>query len=172
MKKTNPNKRRGAVLMEFTLAGVAAITSVIATVQLSIGLWHYHTLAYAVHEATRYVASHGRGCTTGTTSCSITIGNIASKFGSDMVGVPLDSLSVTLVTDSGAATTCNPLTVCSTNTTRWPPTSNLDNTAGKRVTITANCASVNSALGIWPGAGSQRFSPLSFSASSTTVILF
>ena len=38
-------------MVEFVFAGIAAATLMICTVQVSISMWNYHTLAYAVHEA-------------------------------------------------------------------------------------------------------------------------
>ena len=48
--------QRGSAMVEFALAGVGSMILFISTVQLTIGMWNYHTLAYAVHEATRYAA--------------------------------------------------------------------------------------------------------------------
>jgi hypothetical protein len=159
-------------MLEFALAGIASITMLITTVQLSLGLWNYHTLAYAVHEATRFVVSHGRGCITGTNSCGITIGDIANRIIQDSIGVPAGSLNVTLTTDSGAVTNCNPITTCTSNATRWPPTINLDNTSGKKVTITATYTYRHSMLIMWAGSSGQKFSAFTFPATSTQTIVF
>jgi Flp pilus assembly protein TadG len=164
--------QRGSILIEFSLAGVATVTMLIATVQMSIGLWHYHTLAYAVHEATRYVTAHGRGCTTGSTTCSITVADIAARLASDATGMATSEMNVTLTTNSGAVTNCNPLSTCSGNTTRWPPTSNLDNVAGKNVTIAASYTFRHTMLVFWPGSSPQRFAAFVFPASSTETIVF
>jgi Flp pilus assembly protein TadG len=173
MMRTHQYSERGSVLIEFTLVGIAAITLLMTTIQICLGLWNYHTLAYAVHEATRYVSAHGRGCVTAATPCTITVGNIVTKLASDTLGMPANSLNVTLTTDSGATTTCNPSTVCSANTTQWPPTSNLDNVTGKSVTITASYTfATDSMLIIWPGSFIQRFSAFVLPASSTETILF
>jgi hypothetical protein len=170
-----PQKRRnsrGSVMLEFTLAGIAAVTILITTVQLCIGMWNYHTIAYSVHEATRYAASHGRGCITGTSSCGITIADITSKLIADSIGVRSSALSVTLTTDSGASTTCNPVTSCSSNTTRWPPTSNMDNTTGKKVTVSASYTFTSAMLIFWPGTSAQRLGTFTLPASSTEAIVF
>src|SRR5262249_5487382 len=78
MKKHS--KRRGVAMVEFALAGIASATLLISTVQLSIAMWNYHTLAYATHETNRYISVHGRSCTQGGNTCSINVGNIATRF--------------------------------------------------------------------------------------------
>jgi hypothetical protein len=172
MIATRRQPRRGSVMVEFALAGVASLTMMISMVQLCIGLWHYHTLAYAVHECTRYVTVHGRGCLTGTTTCSITVGDIATRLSTDAIGLFPDDVNVTLTTDSGATTTCNPLSSCLANGTRWPPTSLLDNTTGKHVTVSANYLFRHSMFLLWPGAAAQQFGAFFFPAQSTQTILF
>ena len=159
-------------MLEFALAGVVAIGLILSTIQLCVGMWQYHTLAYAVHEATRRAAVHGRGCVTGTTLCPLTVANIVSGLATDGLGIPASSLNVTLTTDSGATTVCNPSTSCLVNTTRWPPSSNLDNAAGKHVTVSANFQFKPIVLLIWPGAFSGRFGSFQFVASSTETIVF
>src|SRR5258708_5592506 len=120
-------QQRGSVMVEFSLAGIASITILISTFQLAMGMWNYHTLAYKVHEATRYIAVHGVGCTKYGNSCSVTVGTLAQKIDSVGVGIPSGSVNVTLTTDSGAATDCTPLSSCFTSTTVWPPSTNNDN---------------------------------------------
>jgi hypothetical protein len=159
-------------MLEFAFAGIATITLLFSTIQLSIGMWHYHTLAYAVHEATRRVSVHGRGCVTGTTLCPITIGDIVTGLAADSVGIPATAMNATLTTDSGATTICNPTSSCTNDMTRWPPSSNLDNATGKHVTITATYTFANSILIIWPGAFSNGLNALQFPASSTETIVF
>jgi hypothetical protein len=159
-------------MVEFSLAGIASITLLLTTIQLCIGLWNYHTLAYSVHEATRYVSTHGRGCVTATTPCSITVGDIVAKLATDSLGMPKATLNATLTTDSGDVTTCAPITACASNTTRWPPTSNLDNATGKRITITASHTFTHAMLLYWPGVFTQHFNSFVLPASSTETIVF
>jgi len=172
MRTCRRSHRKGSAMVEFALAGVASLSLLIMMVQLCIGLWHFHTLAYAAHESTRYISVHGRGCVTGVTTCSITVGNIATRLAADAIGLPASELNVTLTTDSGAATACNPLSSCMTDSTRWPPSSNLDNTTGKRVTVSASYVFRHAMFGIWPGAQVQRFATYYFPAASTQTIVF
>jgi Flp pilus assembly protein TadG len=172
MVRRNSKARRGSAMVEFVLAGVAGAFILISTVALSYGMWNYHTLAYAVHEATRYAAVHGQGCTNTGNSCTITVANIATKFQNSAIGVPPGSVNVTLTTDSGVQTTCNPLNSCSSNATVWPPATNKQNRAGKNITIAAKYTYSSPLLFFWPGAGSQRFGTVVFPATSTQRILY
>src|SRR5438552_17752803 len=81
-------RQRGSVMVEFVLAGVASAVMLIATVQLAIGMWRYHTLAYAVHEGTRYVAVKGVGCTKIGYACSVTVADIATHLKTLALRIP------------------------------------------------------------------------------------
>jgi hypothetical protein len=172
MRSRGSNKQRGSVMIEFALAGTVGIVLMYMTIQMCIGLWRYHTLAYAVHEATRYAAAHGRGCVSGANNCGITVGDIATKIRRDSIGIPPSELNVTLTTDSGATTPCSPITTCTSNTSRWPPTSNLDNVTGKKVTIAATFFFKNMMFGLWPGQRVKKFASVTFPASSTETVVF
>jgi hypothetical protein len=165
-------QRRGSAMVEFCLAGIASITVLISTFQLSMGMWNYHTMAFKVHEATRYIAVHGVGCTKPGNSCTVTVGALANKIDSLGVGILSNSVDVTLTTDSGAVTTCAPLNSCFTNTTVWPPSTNNDNKTGKLVTISANYHFRSALFFFWPGQGSQAIGEIWFPASSTQTIVY
>ena len=164
--------RRGSAIVEFTLAGIASITVLISTFQLSMGMWNYHTLAYKVHEGTRYIAVHGVSCTKPGNSCAVTVGTLANRINSIGVGIPSGSVDVTLTTESGAVTSCAPLSSCFTNTTVWPPSTNNDNRIGRLVTISANYHFRSALFFFWPGQGSQAIGEIWLPASSTQSIVF
>jgi hypothetical protein len=159
-------------MVEFALAGTGTMLLFISTIQLSLGMWNYHTLAYSVHEATRYVSTHGKGCTALGYTCKITVGTIASKIKTLLIGVPDSSVIVTLTTQSGAVTTCNPLNTCYASTTVWPPASNSDNIVGNRITISAKYQFRSALLFFWPGSGTLQFGTIWLPASSTSSIVF
>jgi hypothetical protein len=169
-KKTD--RRRGSTMVEFALAGGASLALMISTIQLSLGMWNYHTLAYAIHETTRYTAVRGRGCTYPGNTCSVSVGTIANKLKANAIGIPAGSLNVTFTADSGAQITCNPLTTCYSDTTIWPPMTNHDNQIGKKITISARYTMNPVMLGIWPGQTATRFGALTLPASSTQTIIF
>ncbi len=165
--------RRGSSMVEFTFAGIASIFLLISTVEISRGMWNYHTVAYAVREGALYASVHGVGCTNPGNSCSITVGNIANQIAGAGIGLDATELNVTFTTNSGATTNCNPLTSCFSNSTVWPPATNNDNAEGGSVTISANY-NFQSALAVfWPGASSNpSFGSISFPASSTQIIMY
>jgi len=164
--------QRGSTIVEFSLAGIAAIFLLISTFNLAMGMWNYHTLAFAVHEGTRYVAVRGKGCTQPGNSCSVSVGTIAQKIASLGIGLPSNSVIVTLTTDSGVATSCSPLNTCFSNTTIWPPSTNSDNKVGKSVTIAATYHFTSPILFFWPGNTPQTVGQVWFPASSTQMIMF
>jgi len=135
-------------------------------------MWNYHTLAFKVHEATRYIAVHGKGCTKYGNTCSVTVGTLAHKIDSTGVGILSNSVDVTLTTDSLAETRCWPLSSCFSNTTVWPPATNTDNEPGKKVTIFANYQYHSALFFFWPGAGSMAFGQIWLPASSTQTIVY
>ena len=165
-------RRRGSAMLEFTMAGIAAATMLITTVQVGLGMWNYHTLAYAVHETNRYIIVHGRDCGLGGNSCLITVANIASKLQSNAIGLVPANLSMTLTSNSGTVYTCNPLTSCSTDSTQWPPVNKFDNMAGNNSTIKASYSFNNALIILWFGKSGMRIGNMTLAASSKVPILF
>jgi Flp pilus assembly protein TadG len=165
-------QRRGSAMVEFTLAGVALIFLTLCTFHLSLAMWNYHTLTYAVHETTRYMSVKGVNCTKPGNTCSVTVGNIATKIATLGIGLQSANLSMTLTTDSGAETPCSPLSSCLTSPTVWPPGTNTDNAVGKKITISAMYKYNSPMLFFWPGTEAQRFGTVWLPTSSTQTIVF
>jgi hypothetical protein len=165
-------QQRGSALIEFTLAGIACMLWILATVQLAVGMWNYHTLAYGVHETTRYAAVKGIGCTKPGNTCSATVASIARKFESASTGIPSDQATMTLTADSGAQTTCSPLNTCFLDSTVWPPATNHDNQVGRRITVSARYQLRSVLIYFWPGGRSGSIGSVWLPASSTQTILF
>jgi len=120
------NKRqRGGAMLEFALTGVPLMFIVICVIQMAIGMWHYHTLQFAVKEAGAYLSLHGSGtgyCKSNT--CQIQ--NVATILKNDAIGIPAASITVTFTPISssdhataGSAYSCT-LSNCVTDTTVWP----------------------------------------------------
>src|SRR5262249_12388823 len=130
-------RERGSAIIEFTLAGIPVIFLIYATIQLSIMMWNYHTLAYAVNEGAHYAAVRGQGCSQNGNSCGTTVGGLARQIAAAAPGIPADQVSVTLTTASGSDQLCAPLNSCYSNNSLWPPSSNNDNVPGKNITIYA-----------------------------------
>jgi Flp pilus assembly protein TadG len=166
------HRQRGVAIVEFSLAGIGMIFLLICTFHLSYGMWNYHVLANATHELSRYLAVKGVNCTKPGNSCSVTVGAIATKAEALAIGVPKSALNLTLTTDSGAATSCSPVTSCEGSTTVWPPHTNTDNAVGKKITIAAMYQFTSPLLFFWPGHSAQKFGTVWFPASSSQTILF
>jgi Flp pilus assembly protein TadG len=169
---TNNRHERGSAIVEFTLAGIPMIFLIYLTIQLSIGMWNYHTLAYAVNEGSAYASVRGQGCTQNGNTCSTTVGTLATQIASAAIGIPADQVSVTLTTDSGQTIPCAPLNSCYSNTTTWPPATNSDNVPGKKITIAAQYQFPAVLSVFWPGTSPSRFGTISLPSRSTVQILF
>jgi Flp pilus assembly protein TadG len=165
--------RRGNSLIEFTLVGIPMVFVLISIVEMSRGMWMYHTLAYAVKEGTRYAAVHGINCQTSPNTCTIGVSDVVAKIKDSGIGLLPGDLNVTLTTQSGAQVVCSPISAsCLANNSQWPPSSNGDNQVGKQITITATCPFRSALAMVWPGAGSVTFGAFTFPASSTELMEF
>src|SRR5437879_4685548 len=153
----NNKRERGSNIVEFTLAGIPVIFLIYSTIELSMAMWNYHTLAYAVNEGAHYAAVRGEGCSANGNTCGTTVGGLAHQIASAAIGIPADQVNVTLTTASGQAQPCNPVSSCFSSTTAWPPAANNDNKAGKDVTISAQYPFPSALAMFWPGAGSSHF---------------
>lgn len=129
-------KRRGSALLEFAFTGVPLIFMWISTVQMALGMWHYHTMQYAVKATGSYLAQHGGDCASPNT-CSVTIANLAAVMKANAIGVPATALQMTFKSVSAAdhstvltTVTCTlnnavtPASGCDQNSTVWPPAAN------------------------------------------------
>ena len=159
-------------MVEFAIAGIAAVTLLISTVQLGIVMWNYHTLAHAVHETNRYTASHGRSCSTGGNTCTITVGNIATKLRDNAIGLQDTKLVMVLTSQSGTTITCNPLSTCESSTTQWPPVAHFDNQPGNTTKITAKISLTPAIISMWFGQSATSISSLTLPATSEIPIVF
>ena len=154
------------------MAGIPMVFVLISAVQMALGMWQYETLAYAVKTGAQTVVSKGQGCTTGGNSCGITVGTIATTIAHSAIGIPASSLNVTLTTASGAVTTCNPISSCTSSTTAWPPSTNSDNMAGKTITVSGSFL-LNGAFAMYyPGAKPVTFSSATLTSTATQPLMF
>jgi len=168
----NKKRETGGNIVEFTMAGIPMIFLIYSTIQLSLAMWNYHTLAYSVNEGAHYAAVRGQGCSAGGNSCGGTVGTLARQIANAAVGIPSDQVNVTLTTASGQTQSCNPLSSCFSNSTAWPPATNNDNVPGKGVTVSARYLFPTALAMFWPGAGASQFGAITLPATSTQQILF
>ncbi len=92
------NRRQsGSALIEFTLVGIPLMFVLISTFEMARGMWTYHTLAYAVREATRFTVVHGFNCSQLPNQCQVTVQRIAQEIQDAGVGLMPDQLEVRLL---------------------------------------------------------------------------
>jgi Flp pilus assembly protein TadG len=171
-KISRRQQRRGSAIVEFAIAGIAGATLILSIVQLGLAMWNYHTLAYAVHETNRYIASHGRSCSTGGNSCTITVGNIATKLATYAVGIPSSKMNMTLTSQSGTVYPCNPVSSCTSDGTQWPPVAHLDNNPGYYTQINANTTLNVAIITIWFGLTGRTMNSITVGSTSKILIVF
>src|SRR5579863_2967272 len=111
--------RKGAAFLEFALAGIPSIFMVTSVLEIGRGMWNYQALARAVNQGARLASVRGAGCSSNGNSCTVTVGAITTLIANAAIGVPQSQMIVTLVTASGATTTCNPISSCTSSSTVW-----------------------------------------------------
>ena len=94
------NRERGTTLLEFTLVGIPLIFLLISTVEISRGMWQYHTLAHLPHNA-RVGTSSLRRAAQLLTLATLFIAHATNTHVS--FGQELEILAVLLLTSKGAA---------------------------------------------------------------------
>lgn len=151
-QRKNKKQSAGNSLVEFTLVGIPLIFILIATFEMSRGMWSYQTLAYAVKSGARYVVVHGQNCAREPNDCTVTISQIAGRIKSAGVGLPADLVTLRFTAANGSSTTCV-MTNCIANykSDPWPPASS--NAPGQDVSISATVEFRSAMVMFWPGAG-------------------
>jgi Flp pilus assembly protein TadG len=151
--------RRGSAMLEFTLIGIPMMFVWISIIQMSMGMWQYHTLQEATKATGAYLAVHGSTCSTQPNNCAITISNAATLFHNLAFGMPSTSVNVTFSAVASdhvtvaSSVSCR-LDSCLTNTTAWPPTGN--NTPGQDIAVKA-VYQLHAPLAMFvPGAGAPQ----------------
>ena len=162
--------QRGSAMVEFVLTGIPMVFIWISVVQMALGMWHYHTLQYAVKAAGAFVSRRGASWVN-SGNPQPRIADAAAVLAYSAIGMPTSSISVTFTPESGSATTCT-LNNCLTNTTVFPPLA--ASGVGSQFTIKANYQ-FNSAMAmVAPGGsgGAVRFKSANLPAFTRQVILF
>jgi hypothetical protein len=175
MSRRHKNQR-GNSLVEFTLVGIPLVFVLISIFEVARGMWIYHTVAYAVTEATRYASVHGVNCTSASgNNCSKTISDLGSIIEYAGIGLTPDQLSVSFVDHTGTIS-CKPLNSClspNANTTVWPRSGGGGNIPGMNITISASYPFSSAIAMFWPGAGAGVVFPtVNLPATSTERVQF
>jgi Flp pilus assembly protein TadG len=154
------------------MLGIPIIFLLVSVANMAFAMMTFHTMQEAVEQGARYVATRGSSCSSGTNTCAVTVGNITSAIQADAAGIAPALLNVTLTTNSGAVTTCSPVTSCTSSSTSWPPSSNSDNSPGKDIIISATYTCTSPIAMFWPGVASDKFGNTTFNAYSRQRLMF
>jgi len=169
MRPSTKQSRKGNALLEFTLVSIPLIFLLISVVELSRGMWTYSTLAHSIKRGVRYVAVHGASCASASSSCPVTIGDVAREISTGATGLDAAQMSVVLKSSS-ATQNCSPLSTCLSNAGAWPPST--ENDVGYSISISATYPFRSALSMFWPGVGGQHFQPISLGAKSQEEISF
>ena len=167
---TRHAKERGSSALEFALLGIPLIFILISVANMALGMMTLHTMQEAVEQGARYAVTHGAGCVSGSNTCSVTVGNIATVISNNAAGIAPGQLNVTLKTNSGATTNCNPVTACTSSGTTWPPSS--DNSPGNDIIVMASYTFNPMIAMFWPGGAADSFSITNFNAYTRQRLTF
>jgi Flp pilus assembly protein TadG len=169
-----PNRnRRGSTLVEFALIGITLLFAWISIIEMSRGMWNYHSLQAAIKIAGGYTALHGATCAEAPNACTIQVKDILSVLRANAIGIPPASVNVTFTSASGTTKSCNPITTCAADTTQWPPVANGDNAVGKDFTIRADYTFRSALAMVAPGPGGPvRFGVFNLPAYTRQFVLF
>jgi hypothetical protein len=163
-------------MLEFILCGIPILFVWIGVAQMSIGMWRYCTLQYAIKLAGTYSAVHGSSCSANGNSCSIQIKDAASIIHANAPGLDptLTNLTFSAISPTDHVTVLSSVTCrldsCLTNTSAWPLSSYA--APGQELSIQADYL-FQSALAMFaPGNGSVQFGSFHFPGFTYQVVLF
>lgn len=74
------NPRRGNAIVEFTLVGIPLLFVLFSIFEAARGMWQYVTLCHAVKDTTRFAVVHGDNCSSAGQACTVTVGQVATRF--------------------------------------------------------------------------------------------
>src|SRR5262245_57234037 len=152
-------QRRGSALLEFVLTGIPMIFVWISIVQMSIGMWHYHTLQYAVKTTAAFITHHGIGCAY-PNSCAIRIKDAASVMKANAIGLAAREIHMTFTAyksdhETASVPVSCALDSCLSNAAAWPPAG--FNEAGSDIQIKADYVFRSALCMFAPGSEPVRF---------------
>jgi Flp pilus assembly protein TadG len=163
------SRERGSTLIEFSLVGVPLMLVACSVMAMALSMWQFHTLEFATQMTTRYIAMHGRTCVQDSSTCIVTVGDIASYFAAHAIA--LDPAKTNLTLKSATATTnCNPLSSCNGNASPFPNSN--DNGINFDITLTASYSMMNPVAMFRPSGSAATPSTLKLFAMSRQRILY
>jgi len=165
------NHERGSSMLEFTLVAIPIIFVIISILEISRGMWSYHSLVFAVKHGTRFASVHGQNCATAPNACTVTTGQIATLIRNMGAGLEATRTNLTFTSRAGSFT-CR-LDNCVTRGDVWPPAASEANLVGRNVEIQGTHSYQSLVTLFWPGAGGpMTFGAFNLPAASREQIQF
>lgn len=166
---TRRQSSRGSTVLEFALAGIPMMLTFIGIAGMGLTMWTNQTLSYATKELNRYIAVHGTHCSSGSNSCSLTVGQVATAAENYAIGLSNSNLELILNSPNGSYT-CNPVSSCTSNVNAWPPTT--DSNVGTAIQVRM-LYKVNPAFTmVWPGGKAASYGSYTLGSYSKQRVLF
>lgn len=161
-------------MVEFALCGIPLIFVWISTVQMALGMWHYHTLQYATKAAGAYMSTHGASYVAAGNAAP-QIQDIAGVLSTAAIGIPASEIQTTFTAylADGTTTTTHScrLDNCKTDAAAWPPTGGY-NALLNKFEIKTEYQWHNALAMVTPGNGTVNFGAFWFPGYTQQFILF
>lgn len=168
---------RGNATIEFTLVGIPIIFGLISVVEMSRGMWIYHSLNHAVKEGVRYTVVRGVDNPNANHATRASVCQTILQAGG---GLLAQDLTLTLHSATAADYTATAAT-CLGDSTLWPPAGQdaqgfpikVDDNPGQAISIQATYPFQSAIAMFWPGAGrGQQFPTFNLPADSREVMQY
>ena len=166
MTHLRKSSRRGTAAIEFAFVGVPMILVTISVVSIALEMWQYSSLSYATESTARYISMHGASCRQNGNTCGITVGDVATYFAGQAIGMGASQLTLTLTDGSGSTNCAPPYTSCETSSSAFPALT--ANNVGSDITVKATIPVTNPISMFW----ARDTSSYNLGATSTQRIAF
>jgi hypothetical protein len=166
------DRQRGNVTIEMTLVGLPLIFVLISVFEISRGMWLYHTVSFAVRQASRMAIVHGKDCQPGNVMgnvCALTVSDVAHKLANAAVGLSPDEMNATF-TSIADTITCNPVSSCFSNTAMFPSGDGAG--PGAPIGVSSTIVFRSAIAYFWPGSHSFGFGVVNLGSTSQELIQF
>ena len=167
-------------MVEFAIVAIPIIFLTVSIMEMGLESWKFHSMVFAIDQAARYAAGHGRTCTKNGNTCTIQVKDVAYVITNQAPALDPSKLNVTLTTHSSSVS-CTPLSNCTTqncpasvtctnNTTQFP--SSTDNGVGLDITIQATYTMYNPIPMLWFGSSASPGQTYTLGARTRQTIVY
>jgi hypothetical protein len=88
--------------LEYSLVGAPLMLVACTVMMMALTMWEFHSLEYGTQATTRFIVMHGRSCVQDSSTCTVTVGDIAGYFAAHTIA--LDPSKTNLTLKSASAT--------------------------------------------------------------------